>query len=172
MLPRSGPVMSGASWWGCAVLSSPRGRSAPRLQALEGRQPGPWGCGRLAPPWWRRVGCMMGGWRPQAPEQVPHRVQAPQEGGEDGDVGTRDVLGVVQVRQRGQAFLSPLPIHGQLSKYRVLEPGHSLWPSRRDQDVGPPPTRPTPRPQGWREGQTRPPRSCEGAVGNTREKGI
>ena len=37
---------------------------------------------------------MMGGWRPQAPEQVPYRVQAPQEGGEDRDVGTRDVLGV------------------------------------------------------------------------------
>lgn len=115
------------------MLSSPR-RSAPRLQALEGRQPGPWGCGRLAPPSWRKVGCMMGGW-PQAPKRAPHGVQAPQGGGEDGDVRAGDVLRVVQVRQRGQAFLSPLPAHGQLSKDRVLELGHSLWPSRRDQDV-------------------------------------
>ena len=131
-LPSSGLVVSGPSWWGCAVLSSPQGRSAPRLQPLEGRQPSPWGCERLAPPWRRRVGCTLGG---QAPERAPHRVQAPQGGGENWDVGAGAALGVVQVRQRGQAFLSPLPVSGQLCKGQVLDLGHSLWPSRQDQHV-------------------------------------
>ena len=78
-----------------------------------------------------------------------------QGGGENGDVGAGAALGVVQVRQRGQAFLSLLPVHGQLCQGRVLELGHSSLSLAiaSGSACGPPPTHRTPRPQGWREGQ-------------------
>ena len=97
------------------------------------------------------MGCTLGGQRSQAPERAPHGVQAPQGGGEDGDVGAGAALGVVQVGQRGKAFLSPLPVRGQLCKGWVLELGHSLA-IASGSARGPPPTHPTPRPQGWRDG--------------------
>jgi len=129
----------------CALQPSGEVSSSP---AASGRQ-------AARPLGLRALGCTLGGWRPQAPERAPHRVQAPQGGGENGDVGAGAALGVVQVRQRGQAFLSLLPVHGQLCQGRVLELGHSSLSLAiaSGSACGPPPTHRTPQPQGWREGQ-------------------
>lgn len=76
------------------ISSSPAG---------SGRQAArPLGLRVLGSPLVEEGGLQMGGWWPQAPERAPHGVQAPQGGGEDGDVGAGDVLGVAQVRQRGR----------------------------------------------------------------------